>query len=175
METSKFKDGLSYGEVLTLKRKTIKKEIRNLYSKLNFTNLKLKAVLEKMQHIMEHNILQLHLNNIHDMVKHLKHIKDLKLKKKINRLIKKEDLTTQKKEKKHKFHDRVFNMSNTTLTSQELDLLGKGLKHNPIYNITNKEMEKLVVDTETIIQSLRTTEEEKDRLRNHCAYEIKRS
>lgn len=130
----------------------VKSEIRSLYKKKSEINSKLLQLhLQIANNIQTENFLdfydKLHYDIETEMTKKYKKL-DIKINKMLNNRVTTDNKNTQA------FFPRVVNLTNTTFSSTETELLNKGLKHNLNNLKIKKNIENLTLDSEIAISLL---------------------
>lgn len=153
----------------------IRQEIKNGYRNLDCYFMKLKVLhsaLTKSLHPVEFDTFD---NDLRNRVRDFNQTKFEKQKSKLSSLTKNSCNHNNEKytlpSNPPKFHDRIINLSNITLTTNETNLLNKGFKYNPNNTPSIKDIQDLIVDTEVAIDKIHKS----DHMKHICTNIINKS
>jgi len=156
---------------LNLERKILRQNLAKHYAKLDQINCKLK-ILHDQLFLKSRNPIQLdqRINDTIDDVKLVGFNKFSRLKRKLRNLVNKKviiRIDSTKHYSDHIFHDRVKNLSTTSFTLEELDLLGLGFKFTiRDMNDSKENNMKLAIEVDIALDYLSNNIDKKFQLRN---------
>jgi hypothetical protein len=146
IKTSKYSEAAKRTETQT-RILRIKNEIKMLYKKKTILNKTLYTLHIKNANTCR-NTWDIIAQNIDNTLENLMKIKYNNINKKLEKL--KGNNIGNKQQHNHTFYQRVYNLSNTTFTNDEIALLSKGLKYNLHYK-PKQWLKTLAIEADTAI------------------------
>lgn len=134
-------------------------EIKDLYAQKEILNSKLLTSHLHLANSLKPEDWDVLSNEIHNDVLFITKHKRISLQKKLDNLVGKHQGTPDLAPK-HKFNDRVTNLTNTVFTNKEMAQLNLGLKHNYNSTFNNATIKKLITEVESAVQHLPTNEQQ---------------
>lgn len=145
-----------------LRNSFLKEEIRKNYQNLHFGDVKLKCIYDILVIKMPFVNLNHYMQSIHSICNNIKKTKYNTLNKKLQALrrqknVNNENINNNNFNNIYNFYPSLLNFTDITFNLEETELLKKGLKYKPLNNnkkLKIKDLERVTVETESIIQTL---------------------